>query len=297
MYNINKEIESEIIDAITPIIDEYLQGRTVGTGHAKNVMSKSDYDSYFDGKKKTLSDAKKDFNKNSNISKLIKDIKHTGFRNFSKMIGGDSEEINLVEYKNLVKKLVNEVIRDKIAKEKDKKLMENVKNFDKYFENQMQKLYEIKLPTIRMEEILDDVTQVTNDTLKKVLVSYYKTYDDYIDLTDKKKHLFKVNDMVGDIMNNNRVSFDVCIFDKQDIDRIKTNLIDFSIGEFYASLPSSLNIFGIDMKPASFINKEELKAVFDGVFVPQEIVDVITGILNYKFDGQFNDFFIWSNKK
>ena len=174
--------------------------------------------------------------------------------------------------------------------------MENVEKFDKYFENQMQKLNEITLPVMKLDEIIDDVTQISNDTLKRVLVSYYKTYADYIDLSDKKKHLFKVHDMVGDIMNNNRVSFDVCIFEKGDIDRIKTNLIDFAVGEFHNSLPNSLNIFGIDMKPSSFINKEELKIVFDGVFTPEETVKVITNILGFKLEGQFQDFFIWSNK-
>jgi len=166
----------------------------------------------------------------------------------------------------------------------------------KKFESFSQKLYEVKLPVIKLDEIIDDVTVITNDTLKRVLVSYYKTYDDYIDVTDKKKHLFKVHDMAGDILNNNRVSFDVCIFDKQDIDRIKKNLVDFAIGEFHKELPNSLNIFGIDVKPSSFINKEELKVVFEEVFLPQEVIKIIESILNWRFEGQFNDFYLWSSR-
>jgi len=173
--------------------------------------------------------------------------------------------------------------------------MKNIKSLNEFFNSE--KLNEVKLPTMKLDEIIDDVKQVNNNTLKRVLVSYFKTYDDYIDLTDKKKHLFKVHDMVGDIMNNNRVSFDVCIFDKDDLSRIKTNLVDFAIGEFHNELPNSLNIFGIDMKPSSFVNKEELQTVFDGIFINEEIVTIITGILGYNFDGQFNDFFIWSNKQ
>lgn len=174
--------------------------------------------------------------------------------------------------------------------------MKNIQHIDKFFENKLEKLYEINLPVMKLSEILDDVTQVNDNTLKRVLVSYYKTYDDYIDLVDKKKHFFKVHDMIGDIMNNNRVSFDVCIYDKQDLERIKTNLVDFAIGEFHNELPNTLNIFGIDMKPSSFINKDELKTVFEGIFTHQEVVTIITNILGWKFDGQFNTFYIWSNK-
>lgn len=171
----------------------------------------------------------------------------------------------------------------------------NIKKF-KFFESNIEKLYEVKLPIMKLDEIIDDVTLINDNTLKRVLVSYYKTYDDYIDLIDKKKHLFKVHDMIGDIMNNNRVSFDVCIFDKQDLNRIKINLVDFAIGEFHNELPNSLNIFGIDMKPSSFINKEELKSVFEGVFTLEEIINIISSILGYKYDGKFNDFYLFSNK-
>ena len=109
--------------------------------------------------------------------------------------------------------------------------MESIKNFEQFFESK--KLYEMNLPVMKLTEIIDDVTVISDNTLKKVLVSFFKTYDEYIDVSDKKQHIFKVHDMVGDIMNNNRVSFDVCIFDKGDLDRIKINLVDVAISEFH----------------------------------------------------------------
>lgn len=292
MYNIIKDIENEIIDAINPIIDEYLQGRTFGTQHAKNVITKQDYDSYFDGIKKTLNDAKKDFSKPKNISNLIKDINWIGYRNYTKISGINDNNLSIKRYTELVYKLLNDVIKDRIALEKDKQNMEIKK-----FENFSQKLYEVNLPIMKLDEIIDDVTVVTNDTLKRVLVSYYKTYDDYIDVIDKKKHIFRIHDMTGDILNNNRVSFDVCIFDTQDIERIKNNLVDCAIGEFHKELPNTLNIFGLDLKPSSFINKEELKIVFQQVFVLEEVIKIINEILGWKVEGQFNDFYIFTNKK
>lgn len=291
MYNIYLEIENEIIESINIILDQYLDGRTSGTKHAKNILSREDYDSYFDGKKRTIYDAKKEFNKN--ISQLIKDINFAGYKNYLTLEDGETKE-NEKKYKELVKKLLNDTIKDRIALQKDNKVME-IKKFENF--NYKDKLYEVKLPTMKLIDILDDVTHVNNDTLKRVLVSYYKVYADYIDLTNKIEHKFKIHDMVGDIMNNNRVSFDVCIFDKQDLDRIKINLVDFAIGEFHNQLPNNLNIFNIDMKPSSFINKDELKIVFDNVFTDDEVLNIITDILNWKFDGQFNDFYIWSNKQ
>ena len=70
-YNIYKDIENEIIDSINPIIDEYLQGRTSGTAHARNILSRTDYDSYFDGKSKTIFDAKKAINKEQMVNKSV----------------------------------------------------------------------------------------------------------------------------------------------------------------------------------------------------------------------------------
>jgi len=298
MYNNYKAIENDIYDSINSIIDEYLEGRTAGTSHAKNVISRNDYDSYFDGKVKTIYDAKKDFKGIKSLKTLINDIKFVGFRQLMQIEGGENEE-NKEKYTNLVKKILNDILKDRIALEKDKVIMETkrvISFTDMFLESRLNKLNEVVLPVMKIDEILDDVTQVTNDTLKRVLVSFYKTYADYIDLNDKKKHTFKVHDMVGDIMNNNRVSFDVCIFEKGDLERITENLIDFAIGEFHNELPNSLNIFGIDMKPSSFINKDDIKEVFAGIFIPEEVVKIITNILGYKYAGQFNDFYIWDNK-
>lgn len=292
MYNIINDIENEIIDAINVIIDEYLQGRTAGTRHARSILTKKDYDLYFDGKKRTIYDAKKEFLDPKNLSKLIEDIKWAGYISFVKISGISDSKLNEQRYKDLVRKLLNEIIRDRIALEKDKFDTMKVEKLETF----SQKIYEVKLPVMKLDEIVDDVTLVTNDTLKRVLVSYYKTHEDYIDLVDKKKHLFKVHDMTGDILNNSRVSFDVCIFEKQDVERIKNNLVDFSIGEFHRELPNTLNIFGVNLKPSSFINKDELKSVFEQVFTIQEVTKIIESILGWKLEGLFNDFYIWSNR-
>jgi len=119
MYSINREIEKSISSAVESIIDEYLEGRTFGTSHAKNVLKRDDYDSYFDGKKKTLKDARREFLKDRSITQLVKDINYKGYQQFKKILGGSDDDINEKEYKNYVRTIVKNVIDDKNAIEKD----------------------------------------------------------------------------------------------------------------------------------------------------------------------------------
>lgn len=121
MYNIQKEIENQIYQPIVKILDEYLQGRTAGTKHAKSVISRQDYDSYFDGKKKTIHDAKGEFNKDSAISQLLKDIQYAGY-NLLKNMNSEKEEVDVrKEYRRIVVRILNDIIKDRIAHEKDRK--------------------------------------------------------------------------------------------------------------------------------------------------------------------------------
>lgn len=162
--------------------------------------------------------------------------------------------------------------------------------------NNFKKINELNIPTIRLDDLVNGITHA-NKTLKNVLATYYKTYEDYIDLIDKEKHLYKVYDMSGDIVSNNKAFFNACIFEEQDLIKIKENIVDYSIGEFHASLPFSLNIFGIDLKPSAYVNKDDLKMTFDELITTQNVIDIITMTLNYQNVEKFNDFYVWSNKQ
>ena len=300
-YNINREIENQIYDSIDSFLDEYLKGSTFGTRHAREILTKKDFESYFDGKKMTLKDAKRDFNKKKNLKNLIKDLRYPGFQLFKKAIEEKDDKIVEEKYNDLIKKILNKIIKDRMAHNKDKKTKKTNENsvikFNDFLNEEYQLLTEMKLPIMKLDEILDGVTKVSNKTIKTVLVTYFKTYIEYIDLTDKKKHIFRVNDMTGDVLNNNRISFDVIVFDKSDLMTIKQNMIKFSISEFYSTLPATVNVFGIDMKPSSFINKEELNTVFEAQITNQVVADTIAGVTGFKFEKKFNDFYIWTNKK
>jgi len=296
-YNIKKEREEKIYKAINKMIDEYLDGRMSGLKSAHRVLTKSEYEEYFSGGKKNLKDLKKDFSKPKVIEDVISNIKSLNNHLFK------TDE----EYKSIIKKILDEVIKDRIAKAKDKPKNENntmeVLKFDKFFENYTNieknvKLYEIKLPILKLEEILTDIVGTYNDkTYKSILTNYYKIYDEYIDCIDKKKHLYRVNDMSGDVMNSNRVFFDAIIFDKNDLNGIKTNVVDMACNEFNISLPSTINVFGIEMKPSSFLNKDEVKYTVEQNITNEMIVNIIASVSQLKYEGKYQDFYIWSNKK
>lgn len=172
-------------------------------------------------------------------------------------------------------------------------------NFDiKFFENfsNNEKLYEFKLPIVRLDEILSDLPNINDKINKSILKTFYKTYDEYIDCIDKKKHHYKVNDLAGNIINNNRVVIDVIIFSSDDFEKIKENVVEFSVGEFYNLLPSTIDVFGIQMKPVTFMNREKLTEVFKQNITEEMTTSVITNITGYSFDKKFNDFYIWSKK-
>jgi hypothetical protein len=157
------------------------------------------------------------------------------------------------------------------------------------------KINEVRIPHIKLIDIIDNVDKA-NDVYKKVLVTNYKTNLEYIDLVNKDKHHYKINDMSGDIMGSNKVSFDVVIFNLNDLDTIKKNIIKYCIGEFHDNIPGNLNIFGIDINPSSFINKSDLEESFKNTIDINEVVNTISLITNLNFETKLQDFYIFSNK-
>lgn len=157
-------------------------------------------------------------------------------------------------------------------------------------------LYEFAIPNVKLEEFFYNIKFV-NNKYKKMLVDYYKTYDQYIDLTDKKKHKYKINDLTGDILGTERVVFNAFIFDKEDIENIRENLVTFASSEFYTSIPDSLDVFGIQMKPLTFIDKEGVKFSFQQTITFDTTLNVISTMGGMTYENEFNGYYIWSDKK
>jgi hypothetical protein len=155
---------------------------------------------------------------------------------------------------------------------------------------------EFQIPNVKLEEFFYNIKLAGNKYLK-ILVDYYKSYEQFIDLMDKRKHLFKVNDMSGDILGSEKVVFKCYIFDKEDIENIRENLITFAMSEFYSDIPDSLNVFGIALKPLSYIDKDAVKYSFQQTITFDTTLNVISTLSEMKYESEFNGYYIWSDKK
>jgi hypothetical protein len=164
-----------------------------------------------------------------------------------------------------------------------------VKNWKQFNES-------FNIPGVRIEEITVGLKPADKGH-KAMIASYFNTFENYIDDEDPQKHIYKINDLTGDVLNSGRVQFRVLILGKQEIEEtVKNNICNLSISEFYQSLPTTLNIYGINLKPISFINKEDLKGTFDGMLVIDELVKIITMISNFQFKTEKEGYYIWTKK-
>jgi hypothetical protein len=157
-------------------------------------------------------------------------------------------------------------------------------------------LYEFQIPNVKLDEFFYNI-KLASTKYTKILVDYYKSYEQYIDLIDKKKHQYKVNDLTGDIMGTERVVFKVQILDKEDIENIRENFVTYALSEFYSDLPDMIDVFGIKMKPLSFIDKEAVKYSFQQTITFDTTLNVISTLGEMTYENEFNGYYIWSDKK
>jgi len=162
-----------------------------------------------------------------------------------------------------------------------------IKDWSQYFES-------LTIPGLKMDDFVKGI-QPAGKQHKNILSMHFNTYENYVDLSDPQKHIFKVNDLTGDILNNGRVQFNAMIFGKEEIETtIRDNIVTLSMAEFYSNLPNQLNIFGVDIKPISFINKDDLKYSFENILTIDELKRIITSVSDgFFFVGERDGYYIW----
>lgn len=169
--------------------------------------------------------------------------------------------------------------------------MDNLLEFKNY-----NALLESKMPTMKLNEILSGVDKST-DVERKVLVTAFKCKLDFIDTISEEKHLFRINDINGKIMQNNRISFESMIFRREHIEKIMKNIVKYAIKEFNEYLPETITIFGLDLNPESFLDKDLLKDNFDAYLTFSVAVELLSEITGFTFEQRIQEFYIWTKNK
>jgi hypothetical protein len=231
---------------------------------------------------KTLANIIKYFKHPKNFENLIRDINFIEKNEFE----------NIIEYKQYVKDILFDILNDHHATYKDNKLKtENmkIKNFNEYSLNE-----NFYIPNVKLSHFLNGVKPITESNIKAV-ETYYKTYRQYIDIVDKDKHLLKVNDVTGDIMNNNRVIMQVYTFNESEIEVIRTNIVNYCITTFYSELPQEITVFGAVISPMYVINREDLKKIIESKITNDLTVKIISVITGFSYAGVQDKFYIWRN--
>ena len=164
-----------------------------------------------------------------------------------------------------------------------------IKNWKQYNES-------FNIPGLRIKEITGGLKPADKGH-KNMIATFFNTFENYIDVEDPVKHIFKVNDLTGDVLNSNRVQFRVLILGKQEIEEtVRNNITNLSMIEFYDNLPDTLNIFGINMKPMSFLNKEDLKFTFNNALTVDEIIKIITMISGFQYKAEKDGYYMWTKQ-
>lgn len=148
------------------------------------------------------------------------------------------------------------------------------------------------IPNVKLDDFLANVEAASKKHMLAI-ESKYNTYLQYISIDDKRKHIFKVNDITGDLLNNNRVIMYVHCFHDSDVDQIRENIVSYYIASFYSELPQQVTIFGATISPMLLVDRDSLKKIFESKITKDATVKIISVISGYAYDSVQGDFYMW----
>lgn len=127
----SNDIYKELHGRIKAIILDYIDGKTSGTRHPSKVLTRAEYDDYFNGKKKSPESILKTYATGKNFEGLLDDVKWYGHKSFK------SDD----EYKDFARSVLKDIASDILASDKDKVNESNtgsehkLKLFNRYVSN------------------------------------------------------------------------------------------------------------------------------------------------------------------
>lgn len=179
---------------------------------------------------------------------------------------------------NGIEQVLSDVINDRVNMVKDGVL--TFENF-KVFESD-----EFKVSNLR--QCLYKGIEKADLNMEKVLADVFDTNLGSIDVVDSGKHIFKVNDWNGKDIN-------VLIYSKEDLELIKSNLVDC----LYDELTSKKVLLGglIDVSLVDFVSQDGFTTMMNDQLSGDGLNDIISQLLEMDSYKSFNGYQIWIEKK
>lgn len=179
---------------------------------------------------------------------------------------------------NGIEQVLSDVINDRVNMVKDGVL--TFENF-KVFESD-----EFKVSNLR--QCLYKGIEKADLNMEKVLADVFDTNLGSIDVVDSGKHIFKVNDWNGKDIN-------VLIYSKEDLELIKSNLVDC----LYDELTSKKVLLGglIDVSLGDFVSQDGFTTMMNDQLSGDGLNDIISHLLEMEAYESFNGYQIWIEKK
>lgn len=231
----------------------------------------------------TIYDLKKYFRINKSFGFLLKDISYVGRRYFE-----DNE--NKEDYDKFVKKILNNVIEDRLATIETEVLIEKkVIRYDNFLNEN------IDFSEMTVENLFNDIGHSDDDM--DIIADCYDTKEEFIKSEDAKYNVYSVVDFKGDILKNNRTSFKVLLLADFQIEKMKQNIIKKVVSGIYAEIPESVDYMGIRIKPHSVMDKGKILDSLKQLIQAKDILNLITKLTKYNFDKQHGDHYLWKKNK
>lgn len=229
----------------------------------------------------SVKDVKKYFRTQKSLNHLLKDISYAGRRYFEESEGD--------EYKSYVKKILNSVIEDRIAKSElttEKKVIK----YDNFLNES------VNYDDISVEYLFNDIGYSDDD--KDIIADFYDTKNEFVKSEDPKYNVYSVVDFKGDILKNNRTSFKVLLLADYQITKMKQNIIKKIVNGILNKIPEQVEYMGVKVKPHTVIDKGKIVESLDQLVKEEDILKLISKLTKYDMEKEkAGEHFLWKKLK
>lgn len=230
-----------------------------------------------------LSDLKNYFKKDTSIKTLINDINEVGRRHFE----------NNEQYTEYVKKVVKDVINDRITAE-EMNIQENMNTIRKYSQFEYTK-ESIDTDEISSEYLFNDIGYANDDM--DILAGFFNTNKEFIEVVSREYCVYTITDFKSDITRNNRTRTNILLLSDIQVGRMKENVNKRILTGIYNQIPTEVQYMGIQVSPHSVLDKQKIKDAISEI-VDKNIIDIISKVTKYDFVDKYNEtYFIWKKEK